>query len=390
MRLLAVLLALILPFATMAEEAPRLDLAASGITAEGGGLAISLALSKPVPYRVMLVGAPERLVIDLDGLLPPGDLAGIGGAAHLAGLRSGPFRMGWHRLVFELGGPYAVTQAAMGTGSDTRLNIRPVPAEEFAGSANAMSALWDLPQPTTPVVDPTRPRPLRVALDPGHGGIDAGAVEGGLREADLMLQFAFELTEALIRAGFEVVLTRRRDEFIGLEARMTEARVSKADLLISLHADALPAGQAAGAAIYVWNSAADDRAAQQLAARHDRADLVAGLDLAGTDDLIALVLMDMARADTQPRSEALARHISTALAVDGLALRRRPVMGAAFSVLKSPDIPSVLVELGFLTDPGDRQNLTDPAWRARMAHALSNAVTAWADDDRERAGLRRH
>jgi N-acetylmuramoyl-L-alanine amidase len=270
------------------------------------------------------------------------------------------------------------------------LRLTPVAAEEFVGATNAMSALWNLPLPTTPVLDPSRPRPLRIAIDPGHGGIDSGAVEEGLREADLMLDFAHELTEKLIRAGFEVVLTRRRDEFVGLEARMTEARASKADLLISLHADALPEGQAAGAAIFTWNSEADDRASRQLASRHDRADLVAGLDLAGTDDQIAATLMDMARADTHPRSEALAQHMLASLSQAGLALRRSPVKGAAFSVLKSPDIPSVLLELGFLTDPGDRTNLMDPNWRARMAGAVADAVTGWSEDDAARATLRRH
>lgn len=277
-----------------------------------------------------------------------------------------------------------------GGGGVLDMRLKPVAAEEFLGAANAMSALWDLPQPTTPVVDPSRPRPLRVAIDPGHGGIDSGAVDQGLREADLMLDFARELTEKLIRAGFEVVLTRRHDDFVGLEARMTEARASKADLLISLHADALPEGQAAGAAIFTWNSEADDRASRQLASRHDRADLVAGLDLAGTDDQIAATLMDMARADTHPRSQALAQHMSASLAQAGLALRRRPIKGAAFSVLKSPDIPSVLLELGFLTDPGDRANLIDPAWRARMATAVAAAVTSWSEDDAARATLRRH
>lgn len=394
MRWLALILTLFWPLAGTAQDGvPGLDVARSSVVMDGQDAVISLRLAEPVPYRLLLVAEPERLVIDLKTTgASTGRLSDITGADLFAGLRAGPFKPGWHRLVFELRAPYAVRGAAMRTGEGTVLDLRltPVAAEEFVGAANAMSALWNLPLPTTPVVDPSRPRPLRVAIDPGHGGIDAGAVEGGLREADLMLDFARELTEKLIRAGFEVVLTRRRDEFVGLEARMTEARASKADLLISLHADALPEGQAAGAAIFTWNPEADDRASQQLAARHDRADLVAGLDLAGTDDHIAATLMDMARADTHPRSEALAQHMSSSLAQAGLALRRRPVKGAAFSVLKSPDIPSVLLELGFLTDPGDRANLTNPDWRGRMAGAVADAVTAWSGDDTARATLRRH
>ena len=395
MHWLALILSLLWPLAVLAQEGvPGLDLAQSSVTQEDGDLLISLRFAAPVPYRPMLVTGPKRLVIDVKSAGDAqGGLAGIQGADLFEGLRAGSLKPGWSRLVFELRGPYAIDSAVMktmGGGGVLDMRLKPVAAEEFLGAANAMSALWDLPQPTTPVVDPSRPRPLRVAIDPGHGGIDSGAVDQGLREADLMLDFARELTEKLIRAGFEVVLTRRHDDFVGLEARMTEARASKADLLISLHADALPEGQAAGAAIFTWNSEADDRASRQLASRHDRADLVAGLDLAGTDDQIAATLMDMARADTHPRSQALAQHMSASLAQAGLALRRRPVKGAAFSVLKSPDIPSVLLELGFLTDPGDRANLIDPAWRARMANAVAAAVTAWSEDDAARATLRRH
>ncbi|MDO5604444.1 MAG: N-acetylmuramoyl-L-alanine amidase [Paracoccus sp. (in: a-proteobacteria)] len=395
MRGLVLLLCLLAwPIAGLAQdEVPRLDVARSAITQEGGDLLIELHLTRPVPYRTLLVDGPRRLVLDLRGAGHSlGALSDLRGAGHLAALRDGPFRAGWQRLVFELREPMALSRAGMETGESATLRLRltPVAAEEFAGAANAMSALWDLPRPTTPTADPARPRPLRVAIDPGHGGIDAGAVEGGLREADLMLDFAHQLTEKLIRAGFEVVLTRRRDVFVGLEARMTEARASRADLLISLHADALPEGQAAGAQIFIWNSQADDRASRQLAARHDRADLVAGLDLQGTDDQIADTLMDMARADTQPRSETLASHMSARLAQAGLALHRNPIKGAAFSVLKSPDIPSVLIELGFLTDPVDRANLTDPVWRAQMAAALAGAVTDWAQDDNARRALRRN
>ncbi|WBU54391.1 N-acetylmuramoyl-L-alanine amidase [Paracoccus sp. SCSIO 75233] len=395
MRLLALLLWLLLPLAAFAQgPVVRLDVPSSSVVADGDDLALSLSLSTATPYRLHLLDAPKRLVIDVQGLnLADTDLTGLPGAALLDGVRGGAFRRGWSRLVFDLRGPYAITEAVQrGDGARAMLMLRltPVAAEDYAGATNAMSALWDLPQPTIPVVDENRLAPLRVAIDPGHGGADSGAVVAGLSEADLMLEFSRELTEKLIRGGFEVVLTRRKDVFVGLESRMTEARASNADILISLHADALPEGQATGATIFTWNPQADDRASRQLAARHDRADLVAGVDLHGTDDQIADTLMDMARSDTQPRSEGLAKQLSAQFSQAGLALHSRPVKGAAFSVLKSPDIPSVLLELGFLTDPGDRANLTDPAWRARMAGAITEAVTGWARDDAVRAALRRH
>lgn len=384
-----------LPVPTFSQENAQLLIADSSVTADGDDLLISLKLTQPAPYRPYMIDEPKRLVIDMQGV-GGGNITfdKLNKAGLFTSLRSGKSRAGWMRLIFELSKPYDISESWMNTKGENRatLNLRltPVSAEDYTGSLNAMSALWSLPQPTTASVDPTRPRPLRIAIDPGHGGIDSGAVVKNLRESSLMLDFGRELTEKLIRSGFEVVMTRHKNIFIGLEARMTEARASHADILISLHADALPDEQAAGAAIFIWNSKADDRASRQLATRHDRADLVAGLDLAGTDDQIAETLMDMARADTQPRSEALAQYISSTLAQKGLALHRNPVKGAAFSVLKSPDIPSVLIELGFLTDQKDRGNLTSPEWRAKMAEAIADAVKGWSEDDAALATLRRH
>ena len=170
---------------------------------------------------------------------------------------------------------------------------------------------------------------------------------------------------------------------------MTAARQAGAHLLMSLHADALPQGQAAGATIYVWSSSADDRASRQLVMRHQRDDLLRGQDLTGQDDGLAVALMDFARTDTQPRSEAFARHLTSRMALRGIGLHGRPVQGAAFSVLKSPDIASVLLELGFITDEADLFNLTDPDWRARMATAVAEAVTGWWRDEQARAALLR-
>ncbi|MDO5529803.1 MAG: N-acetylmuramoyl-L-alanine amidase [Paracoccus sp. (in: a-proteobacteria)] len=377
----------------------RLLIEGSSISAEGRDrgrprpLEFSLSLSQPVPYRLFLLDSPPRLVVDFAQV----DFAGaepdaLAGNDLLGALRWGNFRPGWSRMVAELPGPYAVESAAQTTGDAPRLTIRlrPVRAEDFAPRGNALSALWDLPEPSAP---PRRPPPegaLHVVLDPGHGGIDSGAIAAGVREADLMLSFARELRDKLLREGLEVTLTRSEDVFVGLEARMTAARAAGADLFISLHADALPAGQAAGTAIYVWDQNSDDTAARQLAERHDRADLLAGLDLQGTDDSIALTLMQLARTDTQPRSENIAAFLRSSFGQAGINMHRQPVKGAAFSVLKSPDIPSVLIELGFLTDPVDRENLLDTGWRANMAGAIADAVTDWASDDRTRRSLLRH
>lgn len=382
----------------------RLELDHSAILAEGRDrgrprpLELSLRLSQPVPYRVYFLDQPPRLVVDFREVDFSGsDAQALAGRDLVPALRWGRFRAGWSRLVMELPAPYALRTASQiptegGNGALVRLEIEPVKAKDFVTRGNALSALWDLPQPSSAAVpDPHRHtgRALRIAIDPGHGGHDPGAQVGAISEASVMLGFARELADALTRAGFQVVPTRSDDSFVPLERRMTIARSGQADLFISLHADALPAGEAAGLSIYTWNQDADDRAARELAIRHDRSDLLAGVDLAGTDDQIADVLMDLARLETHPRSETFAKFAVSELNKAGIGMHRRPVRGAAFSVLKSPDIPSVLVELGFLTDPGDRHNLFDPEWRNTSAQALARAIAAWAQDDAIRSGLSR-
>ncbi|MGL6208482.1 MAG: N-acetylmuramoyl-L-alanine amidase family protein, partial [Paracoccaceae bacterium] len=229
--------------------------------------------------------------------------------------------------------------------------------------------------------------PLIVVLDPGHGGIDPGAERDGFTEAALMLGFARELKELLLRDGrFAVVMTREEDVFVPLEARISIARAADGDLFISLHADALAEGEAVGATIYTLDEEASDEASATLAERHDRDDLLAGIDLTGQDDLVAEVLMDMARTETEPSTQRLADALQAAIQGAEIKMHRHPQQRAGFSVLKSPDIPSVLLELGFLSSARDLARLNDPDWRARMAGAIRDALLAWALEDATLSG----
>ena len=204
-----------------------------------------------------------------------------------------------------------------------------------------------------------------------------------------MLAFARQLKELLLREGvFKVVMTREDDIFVPLETRISIARAESADLLISLHADALEEGEAVGAVIYTLSGEASEAAATTLAERHDRNDLLAGVNLAGQDDLVATVLMDMARTETAPRTARLAASLEEAMKSADLKMHRVPLQSAGFSVLKSPDIPSVLIELGFLSSPRDLARLTDGTWRARMAEAIRDGVMIWVQEDAALQGLR--
>lgn len=355
-------------------------------------LELRLGLTRAVPYRVYIVGDPARLIVDLKGA----DFSGISaedlfGANLVPAIRWGRYRRGWSRIVVELPGPYRIESAGQRTKGDLpeiTIDLDPVREKDFAPRASAATALRDLPEPADlPQIDETPG--LTVALDAGHGGFDPGAEAGGEEEADLVLAFAQELRKALEARGVEVVMTRDSDVFVRLEDRMTIAREGGADLFLSLHADALPEGQAAGATVYLWNSRANTRAARQLVTRHERDDLLLGQDLSGQDDALTGVLMDFARTDTQPRAENFARFLTSRLALMGIELHGRPVQTAAFSVLKSPDIPSALLELGFISDDSDRANLTNPAWRARMVDVVAESITGWARDEAARERMLR-
>lgn len=357
---------------------------------------VTLGLSQPVPFRAFLLDNPPRLVVDFREVdfsaANPKDYAQKG---LLGEIRWGAFRPGWSRFVAELTGPVRLVSAEERTGEAPNLHLvlERVEATEFAArDGAAQSALWDLPQPV-PTATPHRRQdgsaPLRVVLDPGHGGLDPGAEADGYSEAVLVLTFARELKEALTRAGIEVKMTREENIFVPLDTRLTLAHEFEADLFLSLHADALPEGEAMGATVYLFDETASDSAAQKLAERHDRADLLAGVDLAGHDDAVAGVLMDLARTETQPRAVRFGQVLSGAIKSEGLRMHRHPVQGADFAVLRSPDIPSALLELGFMSSDIDRARLHDAAWRTQMVAAITAGVQRWAKADAAEARLLR-
>lgn len=373
----------------------RFDPAASVVRDEGAGIAVSLALSQPVPWRVRLMDDPPRLVLDMREVDWTGLASMPRASSRVRDLRAGVFRPGWSRLVMELAGPFTVTEAAMETAGTPRVILRldqatPAAFAERAGLPDPPE--WAFPDAADlPPAPPTaKGAPLVVVLDPGHGGLDPGAEAEGLTEAALMLTFARELKEEFLRAGdVRVVMTREADVFVPLETRMSIARAAGAQVFLSLHADALAEGEAVGATLYLLSDDAGDRAGQALAERHDRDDLLAGVDLSDQDDLVAQVLMDMARTETRPRTDRLAAALVASIKAEELTMHRHPRQAGSFSVLKSPDIPSLLIEVGFLSSARDRKRLTDPEWRARMVRAIRAGVAAWAAEDAALRALRR-
>lgn len=403
MRKLMFLLALV-PWLMQAAEAhaQARDLGGRALYLGGGvsdtrrGTLLDLDLSQGVPWRAFTLVDPPRLVIDFREVDWTGaDATAMNRAETVSALRMGPFSAGWSRLVAVLTEPAVIATAGMSVDeasgrADLALVLRRASAADMsAASGEPRDPRWDLPAAALTAPDRPVRAPLRIVLDPGHGGIDPGAERGGVSEAELMLTFGRELRDVLRRAGYEAMMTRHADVFVSLEGRVAAAHDARADLFISLHADAIEEGIAHGASVYMLDEQASDAASAALAERHDRDDILAGLDLSGSDDRIADVLLDIARLDNSPRSLSLAQHLLSGIENAVGEVHKRPLRRAGFSVLKAADIPSVLIELGFLSTDRDRANLQDPYWRAGMAAGIRDGISAWSVEDEALSRLRR-
>ncbi|MDQ2089120.1 N-acetylmuramoyl-L-alanine amidase [Marimonas arenosa] len=369
----------------------RVDPESSRVSDLRSGLHLELGLSQGVPYRVYTLPDPDRMVLDFREVDWTGlETDTLARAAGVNAVRFGGVRPGWSRMVIDLVQPMVVDLVDLRVdpiNGQARLDVKLAHAtrEAFeAGSVAPFGPDWGSVPPDLP-----RPKPdvgegrLTVLIDPGHGGIDPGAEREGLQEKELMLLFAFDLRDALLRVdGVDVALTREDDRFVSLERRVAIAHQTGAGLFISLHADMLSEGRAHGAVVYKLTDQASDEASALLAERHNRADILAGVDLTGRDDVVADVLLDLARLETQPRTDMLARSIVDSLEATGVPLNRHPFRSAAFSVLKAADIPSVLLEVGFLSSDRDFNNLADPVWRRKAAAALRDGIQAWMITDR--------
>lgn len=363
----------------------RIDSEASRIEDFGADLHVELALSQAVPWRAYTLDNPRRVVLDFSEV----DFGGAGlheivASDGVAGISAGPVRRGWSRLVLHLSEPYAIETAGISSGAAgaaaVKLQLAPTDPRSFSAETGApASPLFAPPRPSAgPVARHRGARTVLVALDPGHGGIDPGAEAGDVRESDLMLGFAGELKRALRRAGMEVVLTREDDSFVPLDRRVDIARAAGADLLVSLHADAV-AEERAGFAIFTSSAEASDPASARLAARHDEADLRAGVEMAEEDVRLEQASLTATESQTRVRAEELADHLALGLS-RSTGERRRRHLHADFSVLGAPDIPSVLVELGFMSSPRDLADLVDARWRARAVEGIARAIEAWAHE----------
>ena len=349
--------------------------------ARGGGVRLVLDLSADAPFRAFALHAPDRAVVDMPA---PSKAPGLPARrpGPVSGLRAGAFEEGVWRLVLDLDRPMRIEAArvwAPSHGRGHRLVVDLAPRRAGAPDG-ATFGNWEpqaaLPVAPLPRLPPDLDRPT-VVIDPGHGGVDPGAIGlSGIREKAVVLEFAATLALRLAASGkYNVRLTRNDDRFLPLRKRVAIGQAARADLFISLHADSVARKSARGASIYTLSSKGSDGLARELANRENKADLVAGLEFDGDAD-VAGHLIDMQQRSAANRSVEFARLLLFELGVRG-PLLRRPHRSAAFRVLKSPNVPSVLIELGFLSNLSDERRLRRHATREEVADAIETALARY-------------
>ncbi|MFC0242690.1 N-acetylmuramoyl-L-alanine amidase [Rhodopseudomonas telluris] len=356
-------------------------------------------LDAKVPMRAFTLADPYRVVIDLPQVnfrLPAA--VGASGRGLIKAFRYGLVMPGGSRIVLELNGPARIAKADMldaangqparmvieldsvdRTAFDAQLGAEKGP--ELRPSVGAADVTASVPGVETPKPDVAKddPRPV-VVLDPGHGGIDNGTQSSnGIAEKTLVLEFALALRDQMEKGGkYRVVLTRADDTFIPLNDRVKIARARGAALFVSIHADALPRGEgdAQGATIYTLSDKASDAEAQRLADAENKADAIGGVNLTEEPTEVADILIDLAQRETKTFSNRFARTLMREMK-GTTRLHKNPLKSAGFRVLKAPDVPSVLLELGYVSNKGDLQQLVSEQWRTKTVGAVSQAIDSF-------------
>ena len=354
-------------------------------------------VSGPVNYKLFTLDKPDRVVIDFKNASLRGKLAIPGdNDLYLKKIRYAkrnqsdfrvvldlknqakpnsfllkPNEKYGHRVVVDLEGKAGKQYKAAKTASTSSSVSKPKPAKQSSSKPEKKAQ-----RVTKSVKDRNELRDIVIAIDAGHGGEDPGASgPRGTKEKVVVYKIAKEL-EAILKKekGFKPVLTRKGDYYVGLRNRMKIARKYKADLFVSIHADAFRDPRVKGSSVYVLSSrGASNEAARWLADRENAADLVGGVKLEDKDDMLASVLLDLSQTATRQASMEAAKTVFSELKRQGKT-HGKHVLKAGFMVLKSPDVPSMLVETAFISNPTEEKNLNSQAHRRKMANAIMNGV----------------
>ena len=342
---------------------------------------VVLELSESTPYSAFLLGDPYRLVIDLPEL-DWGVKESVAQASKglVERFRFGLYRPGNSRVVVDLSQAVRIARH-MPLGSNRLVfDLVPVAKSAFEPGVAVSASDWRPPTAKTPVAQQPRdtgdPRRL-IVIDAGHGGVDPGAIRGGIYEKNLTLALAKEVQRALAASGrYRVVMTRDRDVFLELRERVDVARANNADLFVSLHADTHPNKATRGASVYTLSDTASDREAAALAAKENRVDIIAGVDLSGHSAPVAELLIELRQRQTMNESAVFANMLIGQFGHNdvGVLTVSRTHRFAGFAVLKSPDVPSVLVEVGYLSNRQDLALLRTSGFAKSVARAMLASI----------------
>ena len=342
-------------------------------------------LSRKIDVRAFTLADPYRVIIDMPQVnfqFPP--KAGEKGRGLIKAFRYGLVLPGASRMVLDITAPVRVEKAFVidaADGQPARLvvDLLKVDRETFLRAVAVDNRLPRDPLRRSQREPPDKsgdPRPV-IVVDPGHGGIDTGTRgPNGEMEKSLVLDFGLMLRDKIEKTGkYRVVMTRNDDTFVPLADRIQLARARQAQLFISIHCDALAHGDgdAQGATVYTLSETASDAEAGRLADEENRADVIAGVDLTEEPDQIADILIDLAQRETRAFSTQFARTLVTELRAT-TRLHKHPLKSAGFRVLKAPDVPAVLIELGYVSHSQDLKELTSDAWRLRAGDSVVHAI----------------
>ena len=370
-----------------------------------------LDLDQPISFRAFPLADPYRVIVDIPQVsfrLPAG--VGNTGRGLIKAFRYGLVMPGGSRIVFDLSGPARIASAQVldaANGQPPRLvleleevdrttfvqslaaagrpDLRPAVADGKETAIAVPAKVDAAPAPQIPTAPDLRPV---VVIDPGHGGPDNGTQSGSESEKNLVLGFALVLRDRLEKGGkYRVVMTRTDDTFIPLADRVRVARSQSAALLVSIHADALPRreGDAQGATIYTLSDRASDAEAERLAEAENKADAIGGVNLTEEPTEVADILIDLAQRETRTFSHRFARILMGDMKTT-TRMHKNPLKSAGFRVLKAPDVPSVLIELGYVSNKDDLEHLVSENWRSRTVGSVARAVDTFLAKRLARAG----
>ena len=371
-----------------AASAARADLSVSAVRLgdHGDQTRFVMELSQSPAFRMFTLPDPYRVVIDLPAL--DWTLADVPeGRGLVSALRFGLFAPGTSRVVLDVKAPVGFKAAFVLPPKDGKpyrlvVDLVPVSREAFMEPSQRQPLVSSIPLPRgeTAALPLPRPKPSpddrpTIVVDAGHGGVDPGSTgPSGRQEKHLTLAYARELQKQLEASGrYRVALTRHQDIFLRLRDRIARARNNGGDLFISLHADAHARSDTRGASVYSLSETASDTEAEALAAKENKSDVIAGVDLSVQTEAVSKILIDLAQRETMNSSRNFANVLVVAIGKETRLLSRAHRY-AGFAVLKSPTIPSVLVELGYLSNRQEEQLLHTKAHRRKLSAAILRAI----------------